>query len=109
SFGFYGIGNDYDHYVRQRNSYQRISDGLSYVRDKYGSGVKIKMDWLLMRPTCNLETLHETLSFAQRFHTPIYINLVHYSLPYFTKGDEVDLQFSADDRPGVEEVVNEIL
>ena len=109
SFGFYGIGDEYDQYVRQRNSYQRISDGLSYVRDRYGSSVTIKMDWLLMRPTCNIETLHATLAFAKRFNTPIYINLIHYSLPYFTKGDEVDLQFEAQDRPKIEEVVDETL
>jgi cyclic pyranopterin phosphate synthase len=109
SFGFYGIGDEYDQYVRQRNSYQRISDGLSYVRHRYGSSVKIKMDWLLMRPTCNVETLRATFAFAKRFDTPIYINLIHYSLPYFTKGDEVDLQFAPQDRPKIEEVVNEIL
>jgi cyclic pyranopterin phosphate synthase len=109
SFGFYGIGDEYDQYVRQRNSFQRISEGLAYVRDRYGSSVKIKMDWLLMRPTCNIETLQATLSFAKRFDSPIYINLIHYSLPYFTKGDEVDLQFEAQDRPKIEQVVNEIL
>jgi cyclic pyranopterin phosphate synthase len=109
SFGFYGIGSEYDQYVRQKNSYQRISDGLTYVRHRYGSDVKIKMDWLLMRPTCSLESLRATWEFAMRFNTPIYINLIHYSLPYFTKGDETELQFDARDRPNIQEVVNEIL
>ena len=109
SFGFYGIGSEYDRYVRQKNSYQRISDGLSYVRDRYGSGIKIKMDWLLMRPTCSLATIRATWEFAKRFSSPIYINLIHYSLPYFTKGDEIELQFDAFDRPNIQEVVDEIL
>ena len=109
SFGFYGMDGEYDQYVRQKNSFQRISNGLSYVRDRYGSDIKIKMDWLLMRPTCSLEGLRATLEFARRFDTPIYINLIHYSLPYFTKGDEVELQFDVVDRPKIEEVVNEIL
>lgn len=109
SFGFYGIGSEYDQYVRQRNSYQRVSEGLSYIRDKYGSEIKIKMDWLLMRPTCSLSTLRETWEFARRFATPIYVNLIHYSLPYFTNGDAPELQFTADDRSGIEEVVSELL
>lgn len=109
SFGFYGIGEAYDSYVGQRNSYRRLLDGLQYVRDRYGSSVKIRMDWLLMSPTCSLESFRGTWELATRFDTPIYVNLVHYSLPYFTKGDEKALQFEPLDRPRIEEVVNEIL
>ncbi len=109
SFGFYGIGSEYDQYVGQRNSYQRVADGLSYVRDKYGSNVRIKMDWLLMRPTCSLDSLQATWEFAQRFNTPIYVNLIHYSLPYFVNGEEGELQFAPGDRAALDEVVNEIL
>lgn len=109
SFGFYGIDQAYDQYVRQKNSFKRISEGLEYVRSRYGTAVTIKMDWLLMRPTCSLESLHSTFQFARRLNTPIYVNLIHYSLPYFTKGDDRELQFEAVDRPHVEEVVNEIL
>lgn len=109
SFGFYGTGKQYDHYVRQRNSFKRIEDGLTYVRDRYGSNVKINMDWLLMRPTCTLDSLKATWEFAQRFDTPIYVNLIHYSLPYFTNGNERDLQFSSADRGSVETIVAELL
>jgi cyclic pyranopterin phosphate synthase len=109
SFGFYGIGDEYDEYVRQGRSYQRVADGLTYVRERYGSEVKVKMDWLLMRPTCSLESLHATWEFARRFDTPMYINLIHYSLPYFTKNNERELQFDPSDRPVIEEVVNETL
>ncbi|MGH8193217.1 MAG: radical SAM/SPASM domain-containing protein [Woeseiaceae bacterium] len=109
SFGFYGIGDEYDQYVRQNRSYQRVADGLAYVRDRYGSDVKIKMDWLLMRPTCNLDTLRATWDFARRFNTPMYVNLIHYSLPYFTKRNQRELQFDAGDRPAIDAVVNELL
>lgn len=109
SFGFYGIDGEYDQYVRQKNSFQRVSDGLSYVRNRYGSDVKIKMDWLLMRPTCSLDSLRATWEFASRFNAPICVSLIHYSLPYFTKGDKRELQFDASDRPVIEKVVNELL
>lgn len=108
SFGFYGIGEEYDKYVRQKNSFRRLVDGLSFVRDKYGSSVKINMDWLLMRPTCTSESLQATWEIAQRFNTPLYINLIHYSLPYFVASD-ADLQFTAVDRPTIEKVVGEML
>jgi MoaA/NifB/PqqE/SkfB family radical SAM enzyme len=109
SFGFYGIGDEYDRYVGQRNSYRRVTEGLEYVRGRYGSEIKIKMDWLLMQPTCNLATWQATRDFARRFDARIYVNLIHYSLPYFVKGDEAELQFSARDRPRIEEVVNALL
>jgi cyclic pyranopterin phosphate synthase len=108
SFGFYGNGDEYDSYVRQKGSFRRLIEGLSFVRDKYGSSVKINMDWLLMRPTCNSESLRATWEMANRFETPIYVNLIHYSLPYFVASD-ADLQFSADDRPVVQKLVGEIL
>lgn len=109
SYGFYGIGDEYDRYANQRNSYQRLENGLTYVREKYGSRVKIRMEWLLMRPTCNSGTIRATWDFARRFDSPIYVNLVHYSLPYFTNGDEKELQFSPDDRSAIDEVVQELL
>lgn len=108
SFGFYGIDAEYDRYVRQRNSYRRISEGISFVREKYGSSVKIRMDWLLMKPTCNLDTLRATWDFAVRYATPIYVNLVHYSLPYFTQG-ESKLQFEPSDREAIHAIVAELL
>ena len=108
SFGFYGVENDYDKYVRQKNSFRRLVDGLSFVRDKYGSNVKINMDWLLMRPTCTPESLQATWDIANYFQTPIFINLIHYSLPYFVASD-ASLQFTKEDRPILDEVVAGIL
>ena len=40
---------------------------------------------------------------------PIYVNLLHYSLPYFTNGEEPDLHLGSKDRNEIEEVVNELL
>ena len=109
SVGFYGGVSDYDGYVRTKNSYKRVIEGMEHVRERYGSDVRMTLNWLLMSPTCNLESLHQTWELADRFDTPIYVNLIHYSLPYFTGPDDAELQFSAADRPRVQKVVAEML
>jgi len=108
-FGFYGTGAEYDTYVRRNDRFRRLEEGISYVRDRYGKAVTIKMGWLLMRPTCSPEALRETWAFATRYDTPIYVNLFHYSLPYFTEGTESELKFDPADRAMVERVVDELL
>ena len=108
-FGFYGTGSDYNKYVRRVERFRRVEDGISYVRHRYGKDVTITMGWLLMRPTCSLDALRETWAFANRYQTPIYVNLFHYSLPYFTEGEDNELQFGPDDRPIIEQVVAELL
>jgi cyclic pyranopterin phosphate synthase len=37
------------------------------------------------------------------------VNLIHYSLPYFTKAENRELQFGPEDRPAIESVVAELL
>ena len=114
SLGFYGTEASYDEYTQRPGGYARMEDGVAYVREKYGSSISLSLDWLLMRPTCSLESLKETWAFAVRFQTPIHVNLIHYSLPYFLKADEerdhgLDLSFRPEDRQQIEEVVTEIL
>ena len=109
SFGFYGNGNNYNEYVQRGRAFERMEAGIAYVRERYGDSVDMHMDWLLMRPTCSLESLDATWSFAERYQTPIFVNLVHYSLPYFTKGEDRELQFRPDDRDRVVQVVDRLL
>jgi cyclic pyranopterin phosphate synthase len=109
SFGFYGLGEDYDRYVGRKGAFSIVEDGLAYTRERYGKSLSMHLDWLLMRPTCNRETIHSTWEFAQRFEMPIYVNLVHYSLPYFTGIENEELQFSPKDRPLLEEMTADLL
>jgi molybdenum cofactor biosynthesis enzyme MoaA len=109
SFGLYGTGNEYDEYVRRPERFHRLCQGLSHVRHRYGDDVMIEMGWLLMRPTCSLDAVREVWALASRFETPIYVNLIHYSLPYFTEGEDRELQFRPDDLPAIEETVAELL
>ena len=108
-FGFYGTGVEYDAYVRRKERFHRLEEGVAYVRDKYGKAVTMNLGWLLMRPTCSLDALRETWAFATRYETPIFVNLFHYSLPYFTEGTDNDLQFRPADRAMIERIVTELL
>ena len=62
-----------------------------------------------MRPSCTLEAFHAAWEFAERYDMTMQIDLVHYSLPYFTEGPEHELQFRPEDRPAVEAIVRELL
>jgi MoaA/NifB/PqqE/SkfB family radical SAM enzyme len=109
SVGFYGVGEEYENYVQRKDTYRRMGEGVAYVRDRYGMDVSIHLDWVLMRPTCSIESLEATWKFAERYHTPIYVNLIHYSLPYFVTGEDRELQFEPGDRPAIESVVAQLL
>ena len=109
SVGVYGIGEEYNTYVQRKDRFSQLEDNLTYVRDRYGDKISMQLNWLLMKPTCSLDVVRDTWKFAERYGMPIFINLVHYSLPYFTMGYDNDLQFKPEDRPAIEAVVNEFL
>jgi cyclic pyranopterin phosphate synthase len=109
SVGFYGVDDAYDAYVQRPERFERVEAGVAYVRKRYGTDINMHLEWLLMRPTCSLESLRATWEFAQRYEMPIYVNLIHYSLPYFVQGNNNELQFRPDDRPAIEAVVEQLL
>lgn len=107
--GLYGIGDNYDQYVQHKFRFQRLEESVTYVRDRYGANIDLSLGWLLMRPTCTLPAIGELWKFAERFSTPISVNLIHYSLPYFTEGPDKILQFRKEDQPKVQEAVSELI
>jgi MoaA/NifB/PqqE/SkfB family radical SAM enzyme len=109
TIGFYGTGGEYDGYVHRPESFTRMEEGIAYTRDRYGSSVKLALGWLLMRPTCTIEALHAAWNFAVRYRAPLTVNLIHYSLPYFTEGPERELAFRPEDRRRLETMVDELL
>lgn len=109
SVGFYGIGEHYDEYVQRKDRFRELEENIAYVRERYGDSISLQLNWVLMRPTCNLDSVRRTWQFAERYRMPIFINLVHYSLPYFTEGEDRELQFRDTDRPEIERIVAEIL
>lgn len=109
SVGFYGTGEEYNAYVQRPEQYERMSRGIAYVRDRYGNKISLRLGWLLMRPTCNVDAVARMWRFAEEHETRIGISLIHHSLPYFTEGPNRELQFRFEDRPAIEEVVAELI
>lgn len=107
--GFYGTGLAYDAYVQRRNRFAQVEASIARVRERYGSEVQLRLNWLLKRPSCTAEELHAAFDFARRYDMRFQIDLIHYSLPYFTEGPDRELQFRPEDRTAVESVVSEIL
>ena len=96
SVGFYGVGDAYNSYVQRPDRFQKVEAGIAHVRERYADSVTMHLDWLLMRPTSSPEAFEATWAFARRYNMPIYVNLVHYSLPYFIKESQ-ELQFGPGD------------
>ena len=109
SIGLYGIGERYNEYVQRKDRFNQLEEGIAYVRERYGNKVTLTLGWLLMKPTCSIDTVRETWQFAARYNTPIFINLVHYSLPYFTEGEDRELAFTEADRPEINAVIDEFM
>lgn len=109
SVGLYGTGHDYDTYVQRKGLFARLEESLAYTRDRYGFDVKLDFAWLLMRPTCSPEAIQAAWSMAERYSMPLAVNLIHYSLPYFTEGPNRELQFRPEDRPRIEAAVAQLL
>ena len=109
TIGFYGVGQHYDAYVQRRDRFAVLKESIATVRKRYGMTVRLRINWLLMRPSCNHDALHEAWTFAQEYNTPIQVDLIHYSLPYFTEGPDRQLQFRPEDRPAIENVVAELI
>lgn len=109
NIGFYGTGMKYDAYVQRKERFDIMEAGVAAVRERYGADMYLRINWLLMRPSCNLEALHAAFSFAERYDTQFQVDLIHYSLPYFTEGPDRVLQFRPEDRPAIEEVTAELV
>ena len=102
--GFYGVGEAYDAYVQRAGQFRRVEAGIRYARERYGAALGIRINWLLMRPSCSVEALDAMLAFAERYDLRVQVDLVHYSLPYFTEGPERCLQFRPEDEPALRAV-----
>jgi cyclic pyranopterin phosphate synthase len=109
TIGFYGVGADYNAYVQRRGQFDRLEESVAYVRQQYGQRVRIGINWLLMRPSCNQAALHQAYQFAEKYDLTMSVDLIHYSLPYFSEGPERVLQFRPEDRPEIEHVLTELI
>src|SRR5262249_55307632 len=90
------------------DQFARLENSIATVRDRYGAEVYMRLNFLLMRPSCNLESLDAAWRFAEQYDMFFHVDLVHYSLPYFTEGPDRMLQFRDQDRPSIMIFVREL-
>jgi len=107
--GVYGTGTVYDKYVQRADRFRLLEGGLAAVRDRYGMSVNLRMNWLLMSRSCNLDDLQAAWDLADRYSMRFGVDLIHYSLPYFAEGHDRELQFRLEDGPAIDTVVKKLL
>jgi cyclic pyranopterin phosphate synthase len=109
TIGYYGTGARYDAYVQRGERYAALEKSVARVRERFGSDVRMRINWLLMRPSCNLDDLGTAVAFADRYDLTMQVDLVHYSLPYFSEGPDRRLQFRPEDAPAIRTLVDELV
>lgn len=111
SVGFYGIGAAYETYVGRKGAFDVVCQGIAATRKRHRvADLRMHLDWLLMRPTSRPESVEATLRFAREHEMQIFVNLIHYSLPYFLSGSETgNYAFTEADRGLLTEVVDVLL
>jgi cyclic pyranopterin phosphate synthase len=107
--GIYGVGDDYNAYVNNRKDvFSQLDENIGYIRETYPD-VSVDLGWLLMKPTCNLKSVKEITGFVQKHDIEFYVALVHYDFPYFTEGEDKELQLYEEDLPEINEVTQELI
>jgi MoaA/NifB/PqqE/SkfB family radical SAM enzyme len=109
SIGYYGAADEYDAYVGSRGAFRQLERGVATVRDRYGASVEMQMNFVLMRPTCSVQAIRDAWAFARRYGMTFRVDLIHYSLPYFSEGPDRTLQFTGADTQSIAEAVRELV
>jgi cyclic pyranopterin phosphate synthase len=104
SFGYYGSGDLYDSYVGVKGSWKRFEAAVAGAREKFAGKLDLHMSFVLNTRTCSLRELEYAWQFASKHELKFHVDLVHYSLPYFTEGPDRELQFQERDAPRIYEV-----
>jgi MoaA/NifB/PqqE/SkfB family radical SAM enzyme len=109
TIGFYGVADRYDTYVVRDGAFSQLEASIAAVRDMYGMSVDLQINFLLTKQTCSIPVVRQAWAFAQRYHLSFNVDLVHYSLPYFTQGRDGELQFDESDGARLRDVSAELL
>lgn len=108
TIGFYGIDEQADRHTQRRNYFAKLERSLRAVRAKYGSQVELQLNYVLMKPFCSVAHLEAAWALAMKFDMFFHIDLVSYSLPFFTTGPKDSFQFAEADRSAIETVVRRL-
>ncbi|WP_157215502.1 radical SAM protein [Flavisphingomonas formosensis] len=110
TIGYYGQGDAYDRYVQRPGRHARLVESLDAVRAAYGPDrLDLQFNFLLSRQTATIEDFEHVRRFAERYDARVQIDIVHYSLPYFQDGPELDLQFRPEDEERVTRLVEHLV
>jgi cyclic pyranopterin phosphate synthase len=109
TIGYYGFGANYEDYVGRSGAFAQLEKSVAATRDRYGLDIELQINFLLCTRTCSIAELRRAWAFAQRYQLKFQVDLIHYSLPYFTEGSDRELQFFDCDRERIQEVVSELL
>lgn len=108
SFGYYGSGDLYDSYVGVKGSWKRFEAAIAEAREKFAGKLDLHMSFVLNTRTCSLRELEYAWQFARKHELKFHVDLVHYSLPYFTEGPNRELQFEERDAPRIQEFADRL-
>lgn len=111
TIGYYGRNADYDAYVQRPGRYARLVESLESTRARYGADkLALQFNFLLSRRSASVEAFEALRRIAERYDARIQIDIVHYSLPYFQDGPELDLQFvPGEDEARIDRLVTHLV
>jgi cyclic pyranopterin phosphate synthase len=108
TIGLYGLEDSFDEYTGRKGQFEKLKRNLKYVKQQY-SDIEVTFAWLIMKPTCNAESIDKLWAFVQEMNIPFGISLVHYDFPYFCDGSEQELQIYEEDLPNIKATVNKLI
>jgi MoaA/NifB/PqqE/SkfB family radical SAM enzyme len=109
TFGYYGHGETYDRYVGRLGAWDKFERVVADARGKYGEKLSLHMSYVLSTRTCSAAELEKAWNFSTRYNLTFHIDLIHYSLPYFTEGPNRELQFVYSDLQRIKSFVSHLL
>ncbi|MCC6265727.1 MAG: radical SAM protein [Bryobacterales bacterium] len=108
SFGYYGHGAVYDRYVGREGAWGIYEQNIAATRERYQDQLRLDISFVLNTRTCSLGELERAWTFAKRYELRFHVDLIHYSLPYFTEGLDRELQFKSGDSERITEFVDQL-
>ena len=109
TIGFYGITDAYDAYVARDGAFAQLERSVASVRHAYGMAVDLQINYLLTKQTCSVSLLQRAWEFANVYRLSMNVDLIHYSLPYFTQGNDGELQFDSSDHQRLRDFSRELI
>jgi len=109
TIGFYGAGEVFEGYTQRAARLSRLEEVLTSIRTRHGKELQMQLNYVVVRPLANRETLDLAWDLVRRFDLFLHFDLYGYSIPFFTSGPENELAFLPEDEPLLDELVDRIL